>query len=98
MLALFWFRVLQDQRRVRLGLSPLYALSALGAVHPLIADNGDVSIAIPVTQQLSSLVALEMSADDVRFLENRSPGRIVAVDVAPFEALSSNGRMTVEVR
>jgi len=82
---------------VRVGLSPRYALSALGAVHPLISDNGDVSIAIPVTQQLSSLVTLEMTANDVRFLENRSPGRIVSVDVPPFEALSNNGRMTVEV-
>lgn len=82
---------------MKLGLSPRYALSSLGAVHPLIADNGDVSIAIPVTQQLSSLVTLEMTADDVRFLENKSPGRIVAVDVPPFEALSADGRMTVEV-
>ncbi|CAI7925839.1 unnamed protein product, partial [Closterium sp. NIES-54] len=59
--------------------------------------NGSLSIALVVTQRLNSLITLEIAADDVTFIKNRSPGRIVSVAAPLFEAMSSEGRVDIRI-
>lgn len=51
-----------------------------------------------VNQILSSVVSLELNADQIRYLVNRSPGKIVSAVVPTFEAVSRNGNMAVTVQ
>ena len=43
------------------------------------------------------MITLEVYADDIRFITNRSPGQIVYARVAGFEALSGDGVVSVAV-
>eukprot|EP00850_Spirogloea_muscicola_P008924 SM000049S16695 [mRNA] locus=s49:93424:102369:+ [translate_table: standard] len=84
--------------RVSRGDTPLYALTAMGAVSPHIAGDGNLSIAIVVDQILNSLVTLELNADNITYLVNKSPGQIINATLPDFEAISSSGKMVVLVR
>ncbi|CAI5513237.1 unnamed protein product [Closterium sp. Naga37s-1] len=87
----------EDAQRVAQGLDPIYALSSLGPITTLESPNGSLSIALVVTQRLNSLITLEIAADDVTFIKNRSPGRIVSVAAPLFEAMSSEGRVDIRI-
>ncbi|CAI5951715.1 unnamed protein product [Closterium sp. NIES-64] len=87
----------EDAQRVAQGLDPIHALSSLGPITTLESPNGSLSIALVVTQRLNSLITLEIAADDVTFIKNRSPGRIVSVAAPLFEAMSSEGRVDIKV-
>ncbi|CAI5526353.1 unnamed protein product [Closterium sp. Naga37s-1] len=87
----------EDAQRVAQGLDPIHALSSLGPITTLESPNGSLSIALVVTQRLNSLITLEIAADDVTFIKNRSPGRIVSVAVPLFEAMSSEGRVNIRI-
>eukprot|EP00850_Spirogloea_muscicola_P007694 SM000039S14524 [mRNA] locus=s39:595544:600916:+ [translate_table: standard] len=87
-----------DADRVSRGDTPLYALTAMGAVSPYIAGDGNLSIAIVVDQILNSLVTLELNADNITYLVNKSPGHIINATLPDFEAISSSGKMVVLVR
>ncbi|CAI7830183.1 unnamed protein product, partial [Closterium sp. NIES-53] len=87
----------EDAQRVAQGLDPIHALSSLGPISTLESPNGSLSIALVVTQRLNSLITLEIAADDVTFIKNRSPGRIVSVAAPLFEAMSSEGRVDIRI-
>lgn len=46
----------------------------------------------------TSLLTLEFTADDVSFVENRSPGRIVEALIEDFLALGGSGILTVVIQ
>lgn len=50
-----------------------------------------------INQVQDSVVTLEVYADDIRFITNRSPGRIAYARIAGFEALSGDGVVSVAV-
>eukprot|EP00850_Spirogloea_muscicola_P016156 SM000129S26143 [mRNA] locus=s129:200864:204111:+ [translate_table: standard] len=60
--------------------------------------DGNLSIAIVVDQILNSLVILELNADNITYLVNKSPGQIINATLPDFEAISSSGKMVVLVR
>ncbi len=45
-----------------------------------------------------TLITLVFTADDISYVENRSPGRIVEALIEDFLALSGSGRLTVVIQ
>ena len=62
-------------------------------------DSGasDRVLGLLVEQIQNSLITLTFSAVDIRFITNRSPGKITDAFVVEFEALSKNGFMNVVI-
>jgi hypothetical protein len=61
-------------------------------------QSSGLKLQFVVNQILSSVVSLELNADQVRYLVNRSPGKILSAVVPTFEAVSRNGNMLVVVQ
>jgi hypothetical protein len=55
-------------------------------------------ILFAVPEASTSLVTLTFSADDIRYVVNRSPGKIVDAFALPFEAQSKDGRLVAVVQ
>eukprot|EP00897_Mesotaenium_endlicherianum_P009058 jgi/Mesen1/8180/ME000044S07450 len=84
--------------RVKNGQKPIYSVSNLGAVSPQQDGQGELSISLPVNDGQNSLFTLELNADAIRFVTNKSPAKIVNANAAPFEAMSGDGQMSVQVQ
>lgn len=97
-----------DASRMQAGLTPQYNLAGLGVGNPELHDAQPGAtqanlkrLALPSTTLRNSIVLLQVSAAEVSFVKNYSPGHIVSValvdfnDVAmaSFVALSGNGHI-----
>ncbi|KAL5981969.1 hypothetical protein ACLOJK_016036 [Asimina triloba] len=60
--------------------------------HP---DAGTHSFSIGITEVLSTNLLLELSADDIDYVYQRSPGKVVSVTTPTFEALTQFGTATI---
>lgn len=60
--------------------------------HP---NAGTHSFSIGVTEVLNSNLLIELSADDIEYVYQRSPGKILSVTIPTFEALTQFGTATV---
>lgn len=74
-----------DQQRVNAGQTPLYFLSQWGTVNLKPPSAGaQAALSVPLTELRHSIVVLNMVADNLKFVINQSPGKIVETKVCTF--------------
>lgn len=87
----------QDVERVRNGLAPTHSLARYGASGATASLNQNsegmgnerIELGVAVPDAAESLVTLMLDADDLTYVVNRAPGRIVDASVAGFGHTSS---------
>nr|KJB39628.1 hypothetical protein B456_007G022400 [Gossypium raimondii] len=87
-----------DQNRIKRGQVPLYGVQGKYErinEHP---DAGSHSFSIGVTEVLNTNLLIELRADDIDFVFQRSPGKIMSVTVPTFEALTQFGVATITAK
>ncbi|OWM71996.1 hypothetical protein CDL15_Pgr017879 [Punica granatum] len=94
-----------DQNRVRRNQLPLYGVEGRFErinQHPVMflyfKNAGTHSFSIGVTEVLNTNLLIELSADDIEYVYQRSPGKILSVTIPTFEALSQFGVATVTIQ
>ncbi|KAF8655096.1 hypothetical protein HU200_061227 [Digitaria exilis] len=93
-----WNYLESDKNRVNRNQVPQYVVEGRFQrinQHP---NAGVHSFSVGVTEALSSNLLLELHADDIEYFYQRSPGKIISIDVPPFEALSQIGNATVTTK
>ncbi|GMJ03876.1 GENERATIVE CELL-SPECIFIC 1, HAPLESS 2 [Hibiscus trionum] len=86
-----------DQNRMKRTQTPLYGVQGRYErinEHP---GAGSRSFSIGVTEVLNTNLLIELRADDIDFVFQRSPGKIMSVTVPTFEALTQFGVATITV-
>ncbi|KAK1262030.1 Protein HAPLESS 2 [Acorus gramineus] len=63
--------------------------------HP---NAGTHSFSIGITEVLNTNLLVELSADDVQYVYQRSPGKILGVSIPTFEALTQFGTATITAK
>ncbi|KAJ4774800.1 Protein HAPLESS 2 [Rhynchospora pubera] len=63
--------------------------------HP---NAGTHSFSVGITEVLNTNLVIELSADDIEFVYQRSPGKIISINIPTFEALTQFGNATVTVK
>eukprot|EP00012_Vannella_robusta_P012838 CAMPEP_0206197456 /NCGR_PEP_ID=MMETSP0166-20121206/9065_1 /ASSEMBLY_ACC=CAM_ASM_000260 /TAXON_ID=95228 /ORGANISM="Vannella robusta, Strain DIVA3 518/3/11/1/6" /LENGTH=277 /DNA_ID=CAMNT_0053615147 /DNA_START=335 /DNA_END=1168 /DNA_ORIENTATION=+ len=86
-----------DIAAASLGNTGDYLLGNFGEFELLEDEEHNRFLALKVQQIQNSLVTLTFSADDIRFITNRSPGIIQEARIKPFEGGSKNGELLVTV-
>ncbi|XP_021809840.1 protein HAPLESS 2 [Prunus avium] len=84
-----------DQNRIERNQLPLYGVEGRFErinQHP---NAGTHSFSIGVTEVINTNLLIELSADDVEYVYQRSPGKIVSINVPTFEALTQFGTATI---
>ncbi|XAR55039.1 hypothetical protein NMG60_11030415 [Bertholletia excelsa] len=84
-----------DMNRVSRNQSPLYVVQGRFErinQHP---DSGSHSFSIGITEVLNTNLLIELSADDLEYVYQRSPGKILSIAVPTFEALTQFGTATI---
>ncbi|GMN32298.1 hypothetical protein TIFTF001_003601 [Ficus carica] len=61
-------------------------------------NAGTHSSSIGVTEVLNANLLIELSADDVEYVYQRSPGKILSISISTFEALSQVGVATIKTK
>ncbi|EXC34108.1 hypothetical protein L484_010566 [Morus notabilis] len=87
-----------DQNRIRRKQLPLYGVQGRFErinQHP---NAGTHSFSIGVTEVLNTNLLIELSADDVEYVYQRSPGKILSINIPTFEALSQFGVATIKTK
>ncbi|KAI4315374.1 hypothetical protein L6164_028190 [Bauhinia variegata] len=87
-----------DLNRISRNQSPLYAVEGRFErinQHP---NAGTHSFSIGITEVLNTNLVIELSADDVDYVYQRSPGKILSVSIPTFEALTQFGIATVSTK
>ncbi|PON47674.1 Protein HAPLESS [Parasponia andersonii] len=87
-----------DQNRIRRRQLPLYGIEGRFErinQHP---NAGTHSFSIGVTEVLNSNLLIELRADDVEYVYQRSPGKIISINIPTFEALSQFGVATITTK
>lgn len=106
----------RDEQRVENGLAPLHKLSRYGATNASAwvntAGTARLELGVVVPDAAESIVTLTIDADDLAYVVNRSPGRILdarvtgfgraAIGTAPagvfyFESMAGDGYLMVAV-
>ncbi len=87
----------EDTERVNRSLSPLHNVAShcIGASHTI--EDGLLLTCDWNTNRHTTMVRLEMKADDLRFITNVSPGEIVDATISNFAAKSREGKMNITV-
>ncbi|GIL53994.1 hypothetical protein Vafri_9547 [Volvox africanus] len=82
-----------DRSRVSSGRAPLYMVTQFTGGNEALLNKmgGPMSFVLPVTSQAESVVTLSVTADNVRLVTNRCPGKLSNVRVCRF----GNGDMSV---
>ncbi|KAL2613599.1 hypothetical protein R1flu_025291 [Riccia fluitans] len=83
-----------DVDRRNAGLRPLYSITQYGIINTY-QERG---LSLQATDSLTSILTLELTADNVTFFINKSPGKILKAEIKNFEAFSRNGVLSVEVK
>ncbi|CAL5079782.1 unnamed protein product [Urochloa decumbens] len=87
-----------DKNRIDRNQVPLYIVEGRYQrinQHP---NAGAHSFSLGVTEDRASNLLLELNADDIEYFYQRSPGKIMGIDVATFEALSQVGTAKVTTK
>ncbi|PNY09252.1 hypothetical protein L195_g005798 [Trifolium pratense] len=87
-----------DLNRLSRNQVPLYGLEGRFErinQHP---NAGSFSFSIGITEVLNTNIVLELSANDVDYVYQRSPGKIISVSVPTFEALTQFGLATITTK
>ncbi|TKY70911.1 HAPLESS 2 [Spatholobus suberectus] len=87
-----------DLNRISRNQVPLYGLEGRFErinQHP---NAGSYSFSIGITEVLNTNLVLELSANDVEYVYQRSPGKIISVSVPTFEALTQFGVASVTTK
>ncbi|KAG4987519.1 hypothetical protein JHK85_030502 [Glycine max] len=87
-----------DLNRISRNQVPLYGLEGRFErinQHP---SAGSYSFSIGITEILNTNLVLELSANDVEYVYQRSPGKIISVSVPTFEALTQFGVATITTK
>ncbi|KAL8263815.1 hypothetical protein R6Q59_021945 [Mikania micrantha] len=84
-----------DQNRIKRNQVPLY--DVLGRFerineHP---DARSHSFSIGIDEVVNSNLLIELSADDIEYVYQRSPGNIISITIPTFEALTQYGTATI---
>ncbi|KAH9613807.1 hypothetical protein KSS87_001341 [Heliosperma pusillum] len=95
---LFVFNAGADQNRIGRNQPPLYGV--VGRFerindHP---DAGPRSFSIGITEVLNTNLLIELGADDIEYVYQRSPGKILGITVPTFEALVQFGIAKIETK
>nr|AKS04555.1 HAP2-like protein [Malawimonas californiana] len=87
-----------DIQRVSRGQKGNYLVSGFG--DPLLYEDtqGRRVLAFRTVHTQASMLTLELAADNIQFVTNLSPGKIVSAQVPSFESLSLGGTLTVVIR
>jgi hypothetical protein len=91
---------LQDVAKMKAGQGPNYLLQAYGSpvVSPGNETNSPYSLRFYLITSGSSLLNVEMSADNLKFVSTNSPGKILNAMVDTFTSLSRSGNMIITVK
>ncbi|XP_023887409.2 protein HAPLESS 2 [Quercus suber] len=87
-----------DKNRITRNQLPLYGVEGRFErinQHP---NAGSHSFSIGVTEVLNTNLLLELSADDIEYVYQRSPGKILSVSIPTFEALTQFGVATITTK
>ncbi|KAI3501232.1 hypothetical protein L1887_29096 [Cichorium endivia] len=87
-----------DQNRIRRNQVPLYDIQGRFErinEHP---NAGSQSFSIGITEVLNSNLLIEISADDIEYVFQRSPGQIEKITIPTFQALTQFGIATITAR
>ncbi|KAL5727659.1 Transcriptional activator [Ranunculus cassubicifolius] len=87
-----------DQSRVKRHQTPLYGVEGRFERINQYPDAGTHSFSIGITEVLNSNLLVELSADDIEYVFQRSPGKILSVTVPTFEALTQFGIATITAK
>ncbi|KAF8379435.1 hypothetical protein HHK36_028870 [Tetracentron sinense] len=87
-----------DQNRISRNQLPLYGVEGRFErinQHP---NAGTHSFSIGITEVLNTNLLIELSADDIEYVYQRSPGKILSVTIPTFEALTQFGTATITTK
>ncbi|KAE9459517.1 hypothetical protein C3L33_08577, partial [Rhododendron williamsianum] len=65
---------------------------------PAFHNPGSHSFSIGITEVLNTNLLVELSADDIEYVYQRSPGKILSITVQTFEALTQFGTATITTK
>ncbi|KAL2551005.1 Protein HAPLESS 2 [Forsythia ovata] len=87
-----------DQNRISRNQIPLYCVQGRFErinQHP---DAGSRAFSVGITEVLNTNILVEFSADDIEFVYQRSPGKILGITIPTFEALTQFGTATITTK
>ncbi|GAY61063.1 hypothetical protein CUMW_206860 [Citrus unshiu] len=84
-----------DQNRINRNQLPLYGVEGRFERMNRHPNAGSHSFSIGVTEVLNSNLLIELRADDIEYVYQRSPGKIISVIIPTFEALTQFGVATI---
>ncbi|KAJ6426639.1 hypothetical protein OIU84_022270 [Salix udensis] len=87
-----------DQNRIRRNQLPLYGVEGRFErinQHP---NAGTHSFSIGITEVLNTNLLIELTADDIEYVYQRSPGKLLSFTIPTFEALTQFGVATVSAK
>ncbi|KAL6544038.1 Transcriptional activator [Orobanche gracilis] len=79
-----------DQTRVSQNQVPLYGVQGRNA--------GSYAFSIGITEVLNTNLLIELAADDIEYVYQRSPGKILGITVPSFETLTQFGTGTITTK
>eukprot|EP00127_Corallochytrium_limacisporum_P005923 Clim_evm68s214 gene=Clim_evmTU68s214 len=82
-----------DQQRRADDIATQFSADTYGKVVGVFAQEEQYQLAYSVNERHTSVVRIELNADDLQYTVNRSDGTIIAVRLNTFEALSRNGSL-----
>ncbi|RAL52657.1 hypothetical protein DM860_007425 [Cuscuta australis] len=87
-----------DQNRIGRNQVPLYCVQGRFErinQHP---NAGSHAFSIGITEVLNTNLLIELSADDIEYVYQRSPGKIMDIAAPTFEALTQSGTATITTK
>ncbi|XP_009782609.1 protein HAPLESS 2-like isoform X1 [Nicotiana tabacum] len=87
-----------DQNRISRNQVPLYCVQGRFErinQHP---NAGSHAFSIGITEVLNTNLLIELNADDIEYVYQRSPGKIISITIPTFEALTQFGSATITTK
>lgn len=85
----------EDKARVEKGMEPLYNITRYGGgkrnSDQVKEGAGNLSLRLPIKGIRTSMVTLEVKADDVQLVVNRAPGKILSSEMCTFDGVQCGG-------
>jgi hypothetical protein len=94
----------EDQLRIQQGEEPLYNITAFGGGREnqrqvtAAANGGGLSLRLPIKGAQTSLVTLEVRADDVQLVVNKASGHIISTEICTFDRVFCGGFQAIAAR
>ncbi|KAJ4950041.1 hypothetical protein NE237_026873 [Protea cynaroides] len=87
-----------DQNRINRSQVPLFGVEGRFERINQHSNAGTHSFSIGITEALNTNILLELRADDIEYVYQRSPGKIIGVTIPTFEALTQFGTATITTK